>query len=414
MVIGSRNPDAAVGLGAWGTPCDVVTVDEAFGFSDILILAIPHSSYLEFANNHLTYLKGKTLIDVTNPTTPSFGSWGRTLCRKLFRRNEESGYESSAQMLQATIRKLGANDCMVVKAFNNVSAYELDESASRLPGPVVPVSSDDHTARETVMNLARKLGFSALDFGGLETSVIQERTVHRFFDGWVAATTLTVIVSALWTLYWANQYYVEHQSAVSFWYSWLLLPVGDLAAVFLALTFIPGSIAGFWQLARGTAKRPFPSWFGSWMNIRKQIGLMGFFIASLHALGGCLHGKPHEMEGMPAPSYNDYTYIAFGPVAYCFYAVLAACTGTLSAQGQMSWMEFKFVFSTLGYVTIAMTLVHVGYLLPGWMSWLEGSDTPQNKVVTIYFAFGIVALAMLLRLILWTPPVSWKLSKLRS
>jgi predicted dinucleotide-binding enzyme len=415
VVIGSRDPKAAVGLGAWGTACDVVSSEAAFAFSNLIILAIPHSCYVDFVIAHSSSLSGKILLDVTNPVTPSFASWAPALFCKTFRRNAdvEMTGESSAQRLQATVRSKGVKDCAVVKAFNNVSAYELDDSASRLPGPVVPVSADDPSAREVVMNLARKMGFSPLDFGGLETAVIQERTVHRFFDGWVTATTLTVIIAVLWSLYWANQYYADDQKANSIWFAWLLDPVGDIATVLLALTFIPGSIAGFWQLARGSAKRPFPSWFGSWMNIRKQIGVMGFFVASIHAFGGCLHGKPHEMEGMPAPGYNEYTYLSFGPIAYCFYAVLAACTGTLSAQGQMSWMEFKFVFSTLGYVTIALVLIHVGYLIPGWQSWLAASDAPHNKVVPLYFSFGIAALAMLLRLVLWTPPLSWKLAKLR-
>jgi hypothetical protein len=51
------------------------------------------------------------------------------------------------------------------------------------------------------------MGYVGLDFGSLPASYMQEQTVHRFFDGWVAATIVSTIVALLITLYFSNIYW---------------------------------------------------------------------------------------------------------------------------------------------------------------------------------------------------------------
>lgn len=75
-----------------------------------------------------------------------------------------------------------------------------------------------------------------------------------------------------------------------------LIVAGDVFAGLLAMTFLPGTIAAFWQLFRGTATRPFPVWFGTWLAIRKQLGLLAFAIAIPHVIMACKRGRTDGVE----------------------------------------------------------------------------------------------------------------------
>ena len=50
----------------------------------------------------------------------------------------------------------------------------------------------------------------------------------------------------------------------------------------LALCYIPGLVAAYIQLIRGTKYIRFPNWLDKWLRMRKQIGLLMLFSASLH------------------------------------------------------------------------------------------------------------------------------------
>jgi predicted dinucleotide-binding enzyme/DMSO/TMAO reductase YedYZ heme-binding membrane subunit len=420
VVIGSRDPAKAVGSNAWSSPFEHVSHTDAIRNAEIVILAIPYNAYESFVTENAFGLQGKTLVDVTNPVTPGLHSCMHSIIGRSCGGGADriTGDVSSAQNIQAKLFSLGAKDVHVVKAFNATSAYELGNMAARLAPPIVTVSGDSEAAKLQVMNLARRMGYTALDFGGIENSIIQERTVHRFFERWVSAVIVSVVVLLVLTIYWANKFYMGKKAATSFWLTWLLRPVGDTSAIVLSLSFLPGSIAGFWQLVRGTAKRPFPSWFGSWLNIRKQLGLLAFFLAAMHALGGCLQGTPPSASGKP--TFNEYTYISFGAMAFVFFGILAVCSVSSAAQGQMSWLEYKFVFGALGYATLALVIVHISFMMPGRVQAILSqrkmatSIGYQNNVLVIYLSIAITGLVMMLKIILCLPPLSWRLSKVRA
>jgi metalloreductase STEAP4 len=432
VVVGSRNPaKSADDPGPWSIKTwEVVSHEQAVRQAGVVVLAIPHDKYGEFitANSNVLFAGSeKIVVDVSNPVTPGFSSCARAIFAKARGSQDdlECGTESSALRTQRALDSIAdgkdrtaahGGACHVVKAFNSVSAYELDNQAARSPPPVVTVTGDSDSAKSAVLNLARRMGYTGLDFGGLEASVVQERTVHRFFDGWVSATIVATIVAVAMTFYYSNTYWAGHKETTRFWMSWLTNPAGDIATTILCLCFLPGSMAGFWQLARGTGRRPFPAWFASWMNIRKQLGLLAFVFASWHAIGGMLQGEPRESEGMK-PMYRDYTYIAFGALSFVVFGILAASTGTVSAAGLMSWMEFKFVFGVLGFLTQALLLVHLAYLVPGWIEYLSGDmpemGAPTNKVVLLYWSVAILSFTMLLKIVLSVPPVSTLLARVR-
>ena len=54
------------------------------------------------------------------------------------------------------------------------------------------------------------------------------------------------------------------------------------ALVTLALCYLPGVLAAWLQIVRGTKYSRFPSWLDNWLKMRKQLGLLMFFAASIH------------------------------------------------------------------------------------------------------------------------------------
>ena len=61
------------------------------------------------------------------------------------------------------------------------------------------------------------------------------------------------------------------------------------AITMLSLCYIPGLLAAYLQLIRGTKYSRFPNWLDKWLRMRKQIGLLMLFSASLHV--NCDHIK---------------------------------------------------------------------------------------------------------------------------
>ena len=73
------------------------------------------------------------------------------------------------------------------------------------------------------------------------------------------------------------------------WKRWNTIPTTTVntslahhAITMLSLCYIPGLIASFLQLIRGTKYSRFPNWLDKWLRMRKQLGLLMLFSASLH------------------------------------------------------------------------------------------------------------------------------------
>ena len=54
------------------------------------------------------------------------------------------------------------------------------------------------------------------------------------------------------------------------------------ALTLLAACYLPGVLAAYLQLIRGTKYSWFPSWLDNWLKMRKQLGLLMLFAASIH------------------------------------------------------------------------------------------------------------------------------------
>ena len=92
-----------------------------------------------------------------------------------------------------------------------------------------------------------------------------------------------------WTLTWDGYWH---------WGRWETIPVTTInstlaahAISLLALCYIPGGIGGWIQIYRGTKYSRFPNWLDKWLKMRKQLGLLMLFSASVHVSFDILESK---------------------------------------------------------------------------------------------------------------------------
>jgi predicted dinucleotide-binding enzyme len=119
--------------------------------ADVIVLAIP---WIEAAAviEALGSLKGKIVIDPTNPVSPDF--------------EMELGFDDSAGETVALL----AQGARVVKAFNTTGAENMAKAKDFPTKPVMFVASDDADAKKTIVKLAEDIGFEAIDAGPLKAS----------------------------------------------------------------------------------------------------------------------------------------------------------------------------------------------------------------------------------------------------
>jgi len=159
IIFGVRNPGqgktqpplAEIGSGA----ATSVTLPDAARSADIIVIATPWPAVPD-AINALGDLRGKTIIDCTNPLSLNGdGSLSLSLG------STTSGAEEIEKL--AT----GAN---VVKAFNTYGWENFANSSYPNAGGLKPVMfycGDHDAAKDTVKQLATDLGFEPVDTGGL-------------------------------------------------------------------------------------------------------------------------------------------------------------------------------------------------------------------------------------------------------
>lgn len=122
--------------------------------ADVLILATGYADAVP-ALEALGSLQGKIVVDITNPLTADY--MGLTIGHTT------SAAEEIAKAFPAA---------RIVKAFNTVFAQVLAEGADFGKGQVVPVfvAGDDAQAKQTVSEIARSIGFDAIDAGPLKNA----------------------------------------------------------------------------------------------------------------------------------------------------------------------------------------------------------------------------------------------------
>jgi len=396
--------------------------------ADLVIVAVPKDFYHTLPANHLT---GKVVVDVSN--------------RSSVRRNAT---ESQAEYLA----RLFPNS-FVVKSFNVLSAYSL-ESGGLQGSKQVFVAGDEASARDLVSGVVRGAGFTPVDLGGLSAAWAIEDIPVAVFPQWripfyihLAIFVFLYFLSFVrfqicWPITWSSD-------GSFLWYLWNHIPMDNMnktlavhALITLAICYLPGVLAGWLQIYRGTKYSRFPAWLDNWLKMRKQLGLLMLFAASIHAClsvaymsptyQGIVYGDPVEasvyvMEGEgwgpKTESLNRTTVKVFGTEKMkwrgeCFLmtgvfgfslVVLLGITSLPSVTATLSWKEFAFVQSGLGWTAMIFLCAHDMFY--GWPYMNHPScGMPSSFQYALYIPF----LTILMKLPLVLPPLSTHLARIRA
>jgi predicted dinucleotide-binding enzyme len=151
VMFSSRNLDNDKKLAAEvGANARAGTPQEAAAFGQVILFAVPYSAFPELVKSLGDSLKGKVVINASNPFPQRDGEIAN-------RAREEGAGLFDAHLLPGAL---------VVRAFNAVPAAHM-ASAHEDPGKIgMPIAGDDK-AIEIASRLAREAGFEPVVVGGL-------------------------------------------------------------------------------------------------------------------------------------------------------------------------------------------------------------------------------------------------------
>ena len=156
ILFASRNPGELAGLVAEAGPkTRAGTPKEAAAFGPVVFLAVPYAAVPQIGRDFGAILKGKVVIDCSNPIASRDGEMATAARQK--------GAGVATQELLPTAR--------VTRAFGSVN-FNLASAQAHRAGPkmAIPIAGDDADALRTTSNLVIDAGFDPVVVGGLATS----------------------------------------------------------------------------------------------------------------------------------------------------------------------------------------------------------------------------------------------------
>lgn len=160
VIVASRNDKESAGFAQQSHGfAQSMDIDQAINTANIIIPAIGFGAFKEFFNDHGNILKGKIIIDVSNPITPD-GNGG---FKKIIGEKESAGELNRAALPQ------GAK---LVKAFGTLGAGSLAGASNSNPEKAVLFyASDDTSVDKDIEDVIRNAGFDPLKVGGIDQSI---------------------------------------------------------------------------------------------------------------------------------------------------------------------------------------------------------------------------------------------------
>ncbi|XP_030014255.1 metalloreductase STEAP4-like [Sphaeramia orbicularis] len=407
VVYGSRRPHSCgpVPQGAQ------VMSHAAAARSASLIFICVHREHYDFIEMMAPHLEGKVLVDLSN-----------NLKKDMYP-------EANAVYLQRLVP--GAE---VVKGLNTLSAWALQNGL--LAGKQVFLCGNSAKAKHAVAEMATKLGLTVLDRGSLSAARELEDFPLQLFPQWRLPLCVALGLTAFFYFYLLIRdvlyAYFEDGKDISFRIMVSLankvFPIVSL--IMLSLCYLPGVIAAFIQLYRGTKYSRFPDWLDRWMLCRKQIGLIALGFALLHAIYTFIipirYAVRHklisrvvdEMKNNKTTPFNfDNTeawatdsFYVLGILGFFLY-VLLGLTSLPSVGGSLSWREFNFVQSKLGHLTLTICTAH-GYIY-GWNKFLRPSTYKWYTPPGYMLCLVVPSIVLVLKMLLLLPCVDNTLTRIR-
>lgn len=158
VLYSSRHPDALKDLVATAGPKACAgTVDEAIAFGDVIVLSVPLKAFLEFDAKTKDALKGKIVIDTSNPYPERDGKIADEA------RKEPGGMGVFVSRLLPGAR--------IVRAFNTVYFVDLKRTMNKSGEKIgIPIAGDDKEGVEAAVELAERAGLDPVVVGDLRAS----------------------------------------------------------------------------------------------------------------------------------------------------------------------------------------------------------------------------------------------------
>lgn len=409
VVVGSRNPKR-IAAGLFPEGVELCMQRDAVNLANKVVFAAIYPEYYSTLESLRDVLAGKVLVDVSNAT--------KLNCE------ESSNAEKLAELFP---------ESNVVKGFNVISAWALQTGAHDGSKQVL-ISSDCPGSKVIVTQLARRMGFYPMDMGGLAASRDIEETPLRLFPSWDGPILTTLLLFLFFYCYnfvrgillpyltnGKNRFYQLPLQTVN-----ETLPAVSLVS--LALVYMPGLWAAILQLGRGTKYRRFPSWLDRWMSIRKQLGLLSFLCAGLHAVYSMclmlrraasytlLNAAYHQVKAGVEDSWVELQvwrsdlYLSCGILGLGVLTLLAI-TSLPSVGNALNWREFTFIQSGLGYGALALSIMHT--LFFGWDFAFFPWAYPYYMPPTFLLALILPCVVLVVRILLAMPCLAFRLNKIR-
>ena len=406
VVYGSRRPDSC---GPVPQGAQVMNHAAAAQSANIVFICIQREHY-GFLQALTPQLQGKVLVDVSNnPEKDMFP-------------------EANAVYLQSLVP--GAH---VVKALNTLSAWALQNGPSDSNRQTF-LCGNSAQAKQAVSEVCTRLGLGVLDRGSLGASRELEDFPLQLFPEWKLPLYIALGLTAAFFFYVLIRdviyAYVEEGKDMSFRIMVSLankvFPIVSL--IMLSLCYLPGVMAAVLQLYRGTKYSRFPDWLDRWMLCRKQMGLVALGFASLHVLYTLIipiryYVRYRISEGVIKQILKNQTtdfsnilawrsdsYYSMGILGFALF-VLLGITSLPSVSNALSWREFSFVQSKLGYVTLFLCTFHT--YLYGWDRFLWAWAYKWYTVPGYLLSLIVPTVVLVLKLLLLLPCVDHSLTRIR-
>lgn len=151
----SKAQELANKLGSLAQPAEI---EAAIKEADIIVLAIYFNPIQDFLKQYASELKGKIIVDPSNPIAPAEGGG----FKKIIGENESAGHILSTQV------PTGAK---LAKALGTLGAATLGSAAHQAPANVLFYATDDTSINAEIEMLIRDSGFEPLRVGGLDQSI---------------------------------------------------------------------------------------------------------------------------------------------------------------------------------------------------------------------------------------------------
>lgn len=386
---------------------DVVSIEECIKTATMLVFAI-HKKHFNSLLEFQDILSGKVVIDVSNQDK---------------RDRNESNAEYLASMFPQT--------CFV-KAFNVVSAYNMENIGYCTEEKRVYVASDNPEVRHVICEMVKLLGFVPVDMGRLRMSRGIEKMPIRLFSGWGGSFLITLLIFVVWFIYAVFKFYVRMKiyDGAQFPLKVLNKPICMTAITLLAITYLPSSVAGMTQIYYGTRHKRFPRWLDKWLKARKSLGLIALFLVFIHIMMSTLTMGPtyysdfYVFKSILLSSNNSELFL-YQPGWMLWQAEVAMLLGIIalmlllilglsaipSVAHTLNWREWRFVQSGCGHVALFFCIAHA--IFRGLPNWAKATEKVHVLDSLAFLAIIIPVLTLLFKLFMIMPCIANHLHRIR-